>query len=135
LLQRSIRRSNDTQRSLMGETGETEPRACPPDPPLLADASASFRLSKPESAWTFDVARGAQRDRFSRGDERQRVGEVHMDKIEFSTLLDRSGLTLTEPQKAELFAAYPLFHAMIVRATPAMPREAEPSVIFVPEVK
>ena len=58
-----------------------------------------------------------------------------MDKEEFSTRVDRTGLTLTDNQKAVLFAAYPLFQAMVARATPPMPREAEPSVIFVPEVK
>ena len=58
-----------------------------------------------------------------------------MDKQEFSTLVDRSGLKLSEEQKSVLFAAYPMFQAMIARATPPMPREAEPSVIFTPEVK
>lgn len=58
-----------------------------------------------------------------------------MGKEEFSTLIDRTGLTLTDEQKAVLFAAYPMFEAMIARATPPMPREAEPSVIFVPEVR
>jgi hypothetical protein len=58
-----------------------------------------------------------------------------MGKEEFGTLVDQSGLSLTDTQKSALFAAYPLFQAMIARATPAMPREAEPSVIFVPEVK
>jgi hypothetical protein len=58
-----------------------------------------------------------------------------MDKNTFSMLVDQTGLTLTEDQKSVLFAAYPLFQAMIVRATPPMPREAEPSVMFSPEVK
>ena len=58
-----------------------------------------------------------------------------MGKEEFSTLIDRTGLTLTDEQKAVLFAAYPMFEAMTARATPPMPREAEPSVIFVPEVR
>ncbi|MDR3529690.1 MAG: hypothetical protein P4L90_03890 [Rhodopila sp.] len=58
-----------------------------------------------------------------------------MDQEEFSTLVDQTGLTLTGDQKSVLFAAYPMFQAMIARATPPMPREAEPSVIFVPEVK
>lgn len=58
-----------------------------------------------------------------------------MEMEEFSTLVDQSGLRLTKAQKSELFAVYPLFQAMVVRATPPMPREAEPSVIFVPEVK
>ena len=58
-----------------------------------------------------------------------------MGKDEFGTLLDQSGLTLTDTQKSALFEAYPMFQAMVARATPALPREAEPSVIFVPEVK
>jgi hypothetical protein len=58
-----------------------------------------------------------------------------MGKEEFSAMVDRSGLRLTEEQKSVLFAAYPMFQAMVVRATPPMPREAEPSVMFVPEVK
>jgi len=57
-----------------------------------------------------------------------------MGKDAFSILVDRTGLTLTDDQKAVLFAAYPMFQAMIARATPPMPREAEPSLIFLPEV-
>ena len=58
-----------------------------------------------------------------------------MGKDEFSTLVDQSGLTLSDEQKSVLFAAYPMFQAMVIRATPPMPREAEPAVIFQPEVK
>jgi hypothetical protein len=58
-----------------------------------------------------------------------------MGKEEFGTLVDQSGLTLTDGQKSVLFGAYPMFQAMVARATPPLPREAEPSVIFVPEVK
>jgi hypothetical protein len=58
-----------------------------------------------------------------------------MDKTEFGILLNQTGLTLTDEQKATLFAAYPLFQAMVARGTPPMPREAEPSVMFSPEVK
>ncbi len=54
---------------------------------------------------------------------------------EFSFMLDRSGLVLTDAQKSVLFQAYPLLQTMIARARPDMPREAEPSVIFTPEVK
>ena len=57
-----------------------------------------------------------------------------MGKTEFGTLIDRTGLTLTDDQKAALFAAYPMFQAMVARATPPMPREAEPSLIFSPRV-
>jgi hypothetical protein len=62
-------------------------------------------------------------------------GEHRMDKEQFSTLVEQTGLTLTDQQKATLFAAYPMFQAMVARATPPMPREAEPSVIFMPEVR
>jgi hypothetical protein len=58
-----------------------------------------------------------------------------MGKEEFGTLVDQSGLKLTDAQKSGLFAVYPMFQAMVARATPPMPREAEPSVIFQPEVK
>jgi hypothetical protein len=58
-----------------------------------------------------------------------------MDKTAFSTLIEQTGLTLTDEQKATLFAVYPLFQAMVARATPPMPRETEPSVMFTPEVK
>jgi hypothetical protein len=58
-----------------------------------------------------------------------------MDKREFGTLMDQTGLTLTDEQKTVLFAAYPMFQAMVARATPVMPREAEPSVMFDPEVR
>ena len=58
-----------------------------------------------------------------------------MDKEKFSTLVDQAGLTLTDEQKSTLLAVYPMFQAMVALATPAMPREAEPSVIFQPEVK
>ena len=58
-----------------------------------------------------------------------------LDASAFSTLMDQSGLKLTDEQKSALFAAYPLFQAMVVRATPPLPREAEPALIFTPEVK
>ncbi len=58
-----------------------------------------------------------------------------MDQEKFGALVDHSGLKLTDAQKSVLFAAYPMFQAMVARATPAMPREAEPSVIFQPEVR
>jgi hypothetical protein len=58
-----------------------------------------------------------------------------MDQNAFSTLVDQTGLILTDEQKSVLFGVYPLFQAMVARATPPLPREAEPSVIFMPEVK
>ena len=53
----------------------------------------------------------------------------------FSRMLDETGLRLTEAQKAALFAGWPLFQAMVARATAPMPREAEPAVMFTPEVR
>jgi hypothetical protein len=58
-----------------------------------------------------------------------------MGMDEFSAMVDRTGLKLTPSQKDVLFGAYPLFQAMITRATPPLPREAEPAMIFLPEVK
>ena len=58
-----------------------------------------------------------------------------MDKTTFASLVDSTGLKLTDDQKATLFAVYPMFEAMIARATPPMPREIEPSAMFTPEVK
>jgi hypothetical protein len=58
-----------------------------------------------------------------------------MNETDFSTLVDQTGMTLTDDQKLVLFKAYPMFQAMVARATPPMPRETEPSVMFTPEVK
>jgi hypothetical protein len=61
--------------------------------------------------------------------------EMNMDKTAFATLVDQTGLKLTDDQKATLFAVYPMFQDMVARATPPMPRETEPSIMFTPEVK
>jgi hypothetical protein len=58
-----------------------------------------------------------------------------MDKTTFSSLVDQTGLKLTDDQKSALLAVYPMFQAMVARATPPMPREIEPSSMFTPEVK
>jgi hypothetical protein len=60
---------------------------------------------------------------------------MDMDKTVFATLVDQTGLKLTDDQKATLFAVYPMFQDMVARATPPMPRETEPSIMFTPEVK
>ena len=49
-------------------------------------------------------------------------------------LVTQSGLPLSEDQKATLFAVYPTLLGLIERVTAPMPREAEPSLIFVPEI-
>src|ERR1700712_2213753 len=67
--------------------------------------------------------------------ERAAQEDVNMDKDDFGKLVDQSGLSLTNEQKSVLFEVYPLSQAMIARATPPMPREAEPAVIFMPEVR
>ena len=59
---------------------------------------------------------------------------ARIDRAVFGGMIDRSGLVLSDAQKSVLFEAYPMFRAMIARATAPLPREAEPSVIFVPEV-
>ena len=58
-----------------------------------------------------------------------------MGKDEFGARLNEAGLKLTDEQKTALFAAFPLFQTMVARATPPLPREAEPSIMFKPEVK
>jgi hypothetical protein len=62
-------------------------------------------------------------------------GDISMDKHEFGWLVDQTGLRLTDEQKSVLFEVYPMFQEMVTRATPPLPREAEPSTIFVPEVR
>lgn len=55
-----------------------------------------------------------------------------MNANDFSNLVDQTGLGLTDHQKSVLYAAWPMFQAMMARATPQMPRETEPSVMFQP---
>ncbi len=54
---------------------------------------------------------------------------------EFGAFFEKSGLPLSDEQKATLFQAWPMLQAMMARVTQPMPREAEPSVVFQPEVK
>jgi hypothetical protein len=60
---------------------------------------------------------------------------VPLSKEEFGAKLDHAGLKLSEAQKTELFSVYPQLQAMIVRARPDMPREAEMSITFNAEVR
>jgi hypothetical protein len=53
----------------------------------------------------------------------------------FGRMLDQTGLSLTDAQKAVLFGAYPMFQATVARATAPLPREAEPCVVFTPDVR
>ncbi len=54
---------------------------------------------------------------------------------EFGVFFDKAGLTLSTAQQETLFKAWPMLEAMIAKATAPLPREAEPSVMFHPEVK
>ena len=53
---------------------------------------------------------------------------------EFDALIRRSGLSVTEEQMSELYAAYGYVEAMAerVRAGGHRPREAEPALVFNP---
>jgi hypothetical protein len=53
----------------------------------------------------------------------------------FDALIARTGLPLSAAQKATLLEVYPTLQSLIARATAPMPREAEPGLIFVPEVR
>jgi hypothetical protein len=53
----------------------------------------------------------------------------------FEILAAQTGLPLSAAQKATLFAVYPTLRAMIATAAAPLPREAEPGLIFVPEVR
>ncbi len=58
-----------------------------------------------------------------------------MDLNEFGVFFDKAGLPLSDTQKATLFQGWPLLQAIIARATAPLPREAEPSCVFRPEVQ
>ncbi len=61
--------------------------------------------------------------------------EASISEAAFDTLVAQTGLPLDEAQKRTLHAAYPLLEAMIARVTAPMPREAEPALLFVPEMR
>ncbi len=54
---------------------------------------------------------------------------------EFGVFFDKAGLPLSTAQKETLFKAWPMLEVMLGEATAPLPREAEPSVMFQPEVK
>ena len=58
-----------------------------------------------------------------------------MTQAEFDALIAQTGLPLSNEQKATLLAVYPTLQAIIARVTAPLPREAEPGLIFVPEVR
>ena len=53
----------------------------------------------------------------------------------FEVLLAQTGLPLSDAQKHALYEPYALVEAMVAVVTKPMPREAEPSHIFMPEVR
>jgi hypothetical protein len=53
----------------------------------------------------------------------------------FETLAAQTGLPLSVAQKETLRAVYPALRAMMDRVSEPLPREAEPALIFVPEVR
>ena len=60
---------------------------------------------------------------------------TNVTKAEFDVLVARTGLPLSEAQKATLFDVYPTLRNILSIAAAPMPREAEPSLIFYPEVR
>ena len=53
-----------------------------------------------------------------------------VSEADFDVLVARSGLPLSDAQKATLRAVYPTFKALVDRVTAPLPREAEPALIF-----
>ena len=58
-----------------------------------------------------------------------------MTKDQFDVLVARSGLPLSDAQKATLFGIWPAFSGLLARVSEPMPREAEPALIFQAEIK
>jgi len=60
---------------------------------------------------------------------------VNITPDAFDALIAQTGLPLSAEQKTTLLEVYPTLQALIARVTEPMPREAEPGLIFVPEVR
>ena len=58
-----------------------------------------------------------------------------ISKQAFETLITQTGLPLSAEQKAALYEPYALVEAMLALVNKPMPREAEPALIFHPEVR
>jgi hypothetical protein len=58
-----------------------------------------------------------------------------ISESDFAALVAQSGLPLTKEQIAMLHEVYGLVEPMIARLTAPLPRESEPALIFVPEVR
>ena len=54
---------------------------------------------------------------------------------EFEVLVAQAGLPLNAAQKLEIHHAYALLEGMLARVNTPLPREAEPALIFTPEVR
>jgi hypothetical protein len=60
---------------------------------------------------------------------------LHISMAEFDILVAETGLPLNTAQKQEIHQAYGLLQSMLARVNTPMPREAEPALIFTPEVR
>ena len=58
-----------------------------------------------------------------------------LSAADFEVLAARSGLPLSDAQKATLLSIWPTLRAMLDRISAPLPREAEPGLIFQPEVR
>lgn len=58
-----------------------------------------------------------------------------ISEVAFEALVAQTGLPLSQAQKQELYAAYAILESMLARVAAPLPREAEPALIFVPEVR
>ena len=59
----------------------------------------------------------------------------NISEAAFSALAAQTGLPLSEAQKRALYEVYGTIEAMVARVTQPVPREAEPALIFNPEVR
>jgi hypothetical protein len=58
-----------------------------------------------------------------------------IDAATFDVLITQTGLPLSPEQKAALYEPYAILETMVAMVAKPMPREAEPSLIFLPEVR
>ena len=58
-----------------------------------------------------------------------------ISEAEFEVMVAQTGLPLTPEQRHTLYEVYWMQEAMIARVNKAMPLEAEPAHIFIPEMR
>ena len=58
-----------------------------------------------------------------------------ISEAEFAILAKETGLPLSPAQIETLRSVYPVLRGMMDRVSEPMPREAEPGLIFLPEVR